>query len=99
MAHQFMTLVEIAQRIREGLLTAEAFKNFVSYSRCAEYPDIERFHEERGFIEKTWPAYADDLSLSRPPAWAKTYTGPSQEDTLSPMSGIYNLECIWNGME
>lgn len=70
MAHQYLTLPQIADRIRQGLLSAETFKNFVSTARCAEYPYRELFKEERATIERTWPAFANDMSLSRPPAWA-----------------------------
>ena len=42
-------------------------KEYVNYSRCAAYPDVDRFEQERDTIEKEWPAYADDLTLSRLP--------------------------------
>ena len=70
MAHQYLTLPQIANRIRHGLLSAEVFKHFVSTARCAAYPDIGMFKEERSTIERTWAALANDMSLSRPPAWA-----------------------------
>ena len=41
----------------------------VSVARCAEYPDNNLFKEERASIERAWPAFAADTSLSRPPAW------------------------------
>ena len=66
MFHQFHTLHEVAERLREGLLSAEAMKAFMSYVRCASYPDVERFRRERTTIEAAWPAYARDQSLSRP---------------------------------
>ena len=42
-------------------------KHFVSYVRCASYPDPDKFRKERGKIEKEWPAYAKDTSLCRLP--------------------------------
>ena len=86
MAHQYMTLPQIADRIRQGLLSADTFKHFVSTARCARYPDSDMFNKERPTIERTWPAFATDMPLSRPPAWAGDYQPPSvlsQDDMLS----------------
>ena len=41
MAMQFMTLHQLAQHLREKMLTAEALKQYVSHVRCASYPDAE----------------------------------------------------------
>ena len=41
MASQFRTLHELADLFRRRLLSVEAVKKFVSYVRCAEYPDVE----------------------------------------------------------
>ena len=39
MAMQFMTLHQLAQQLREKMLTADALKQYVSHVRCASYPD------------------------------------------------------------
>ena len=86
MAHQYLTLPQIADRIRQDLLSAESFKQFISTARCAEYPDTGLFKEERATIEQAWPAFAKDISLSRPPAWACSLPPPStlsQDDMLA----------------
>ena len=64
---QFSTLLELGKKLQEGLLSAKAMKEYISYTRCASYPSASKFVEERADIEKTWPAYADDLTLSRLP--------------------------------
>ena len=63
----YNNLQELADMIRKSMLSAEAFKEYISYVRCAEYPDAERFEQERPQIEKSWPAYAGDATLSRLP--------------------------------
>ena len=62
MVHQFCTLEEIAAKLRAGLLTATAMKAYVNFVRCAAYPDIKKFNEERAAIEKAWPTYPEDPS-------------------------------------
>ena len=69
MAHQYLTLAQIAEQFRQGLLSATRFKQFVSAVRCAEHSDNNLFKEERASIERAWPAFAADTSLSRPPGW------------------------------
>ena len=68
MAHQYLTLAQIAEQIRQGLFSATSFKHFVSVARCASYPDNNLFKEEQASIERAWLAFAADTSLSRPPA-------------------------------
>ena len=70
MVHQFCTLVDLATKLREGFLSVEAMKQFVSTARCAAYPDVDQFERERDTIEQSWPAFASDASPSRAPAWA-----------------------------
>ena len=94
MAHQYLTLPQLADRIRQGLLSADAFKTYVSAARCAEYPDNNVFKEERATIERTWPAFADDMSLSRPPAWACNLAPPCT--VLSDTMADEGLE--WNAL-
>ena len=45
--HQFSTLSELAEKLREGMTSSEAFKQYVSYVRCAQYPDVEQFEKNR----------------------------------------------------
>ena len=58
---QFDTLAQLASKIRQGLASAEAMKEYVSYTRCASYPNVDLFESERDKIEKQWPAYADKM--------------------------------------
>ena len=81
MAHQYMTLQEIAELFRKKLLSMEVLKNFVETVRCASYPFPEEFEAERADIEKGWPAYAKDQSLSRPPA----FLSPAASKPSSPL--------------
>ena len=74
MIMQFSTLHELARVLRDGMLSAEAMKHFVSYVRCASYPDVEAYREGRGKVEESWPAYADDASLSRLPPFFQAGT-------------------------
>ena len=86
MAHQFQNLEEIASGLREGMLTAAAMKAYVSFVRCAAYPDVKQFENERAEIEHSWPAYASDLTLSQVPGFLYSPSSlkpvwPSTEDT------------------
>ena len=63
MAFQFKTLEEIAMLLRAKLITGQAWKEFVSHVRCAEYPDPAKFEAERATIEEAWPAFASDPPL------------------------------------
>ena len=76
MIAQFDTLLELGEKLQKGLTSAQAMKEYISYTRCASYPDLNRFLEERDHIEQTWPAYADDLSLSRLPSFFGTHLKP-----------------------
>ena len=53
--------------LQEGMTTSEAMKEYIKYSRCAEYPDVELFQTEKETIEKEWPAYEEDMTMSRLP--------------------------------
>ena len=68
MAFQYKTLAEIADMFRRELLSPEAWKRYIENVRRATYPDVEEFEKKKPEIEASWPAYADDFSLSRPPA-------------------------------
>jgi hypothetical protein len=65
MALQFGTLQEIADKCRAGILSAQAWKDYISDVRCASYPDAEQAEADRSRVEQSWPAYATDKSLSR----------------------------------
>ncbi len=79
MLHQHKTLHDIGESLKNALVTVDAMKRFVSLTRRASYPDLDKFNSERSVIEASWPAYAKDLSLSRPPYCASingtTYHG------------------------
>ena len=74
MAPQFSTLQELADQLRARILASEVWKEYVSYVRCASYPDAEKAESDRSAVEETWPAYAKDKSLSRLTfdLWART---------------------------
>ena len=65
MVHQFTPLQEIADLIRAGLLSSQSWKNYSSHVRCASYPDAEQAEADRDYVERSWPAFAKDKSLSR----------------------------------
>ena len=67
MLQQHTTMHEIGERLRQGLVSVEAMKSYVSKVRRAAYPFPEQFKEERTAIEAAWPAYALETALSRPP--------------------------------
>ena len=74
MVAQFASLQELADKLRDGIIKSESWKEYVSYVRCAAYPDPEKAERDRNAVEKSWPAYATDESLSRLSAdlWADT---------------------------
>ena len=65
MVHQFTPLQEIADLIRAGILSSQSWKNYISHVRCASYPDAEQAEADRDYVERSWPAFAKDKSLSR----------------------------------
>ena len=71
-AGQFCTLLELGQMLQRGMLSSKAMKEYISYSICAEYPDVEKFEEEQSNIEKDWPAYESGVTLSRLPHLLET---------------------------
>ena len=70
MCHQFKTLAELAEDLRQAFLSVDTFKTFVSAARCASYPDLALFNRSREAIKRSWPSYVNEPALSRPPAWA-----------------------------
>jgi hypothetical protein len=67
MITQFGTLHELAEALQKKLLEAETVKRYVSYVRCAAYPDVEAFRANKSHIEKEWPAFLSEQSLCRLP--------------------------------
>ena len=67
--HQHKNLSDIANMIKEKLISVDHFKVFIDRVRCASYPDVEKFHAERTSIEKAWPAYTEDHSLCQIPSF------------------------------
>ena len=51
MAFQFATPHDIASLLREKMLSVDALKHFVTYFRCASYPDVAAQRDERGSVE------------------------------------------------
>ena len=68
MAMQFLTLKEIADMFKTGMLSVEVWKQYINHVRPAAYPDHEAFLSERSFIEQAWPAYAHTKALCKPPS-------------------------------
>ena len=60
---QFLTLQELADQLRAGMLSAEAYEAYISHVRCAAYPNQDQFLQEREEIERIWPAFSSDYSL------------------------------------
>ena len=65
--HQHRNLHDIAEMIKEKLISVEQFKALITHVRCASYPEVEKFNKERADIEQAWPAYANDKSLCQVP--------------------------------
>ena len=76
--------------LKQQLLAVDSFKRFVSYTRCAEYPDIGKFDAERPHIEKAWPAYEKDDSLCRLPE----FSGAARAQTVQ--HGRQHTTCVSN---
>ena len=94
MVAQFCTLLELGKKLKEGLLSAKAMKEYVSYSRCASYPDAATFQAERNDIEKQWPAYANDFSLSRLPSFFGKTPMPSLGSGKRAMTPVCSTACL-----
>ena len=69
MPMQFLPLHELAQMLRDEMISSNAIKHYTSYSRCAEYPDLEAHKKKCEDIEKAWPAFANDDTLARLPSF------------------------------
>jgi len=69
MAHQHHNLKEIADQFRARIMSVESMKAFINHTRCATYPDPAAFQAARANIEQSWPAFAADTTLCRPPPY------------------------------
>ena len=74
-AHQFNTLHEIGNMLRHRLITVDMVKSYTTNIRRAAYPDAAKFQRERLHIESQWPAYRNEVALSKPPADFLTWHG------------------------
>ena len=79
MATQHFTVHELGDMLRREMLSVAAMKLFVSYARCASYPDPALHQRQRSSLEKAWPAYSKDQSLARLPE----FFGPSSWHLVS----------------
>ena len=94
MAMQFGTLYQLAQLLREKMLTADALKQYVSHVRCASYPNVEAHRESRPQVEKAWPTYAEDLALSRLPKFFWDASASSGEEWLRQSKAGCNIHSV-----
>ena len=51
MTMQFGAFCELAQPLREKMLSGYALKQYVSHVRCASYPDVEAHRQSRSQVE------------------------------------------------
>ena len=51
--------------------------------RCASYPDVRKFVQERVEIEKSWPAYATDNSMCQVPDFIVSHADLTQAHVLN----------------
>ena len=88
MVNQFSTMQELADKLRDGILSAKAWKEYVSHVRVASYPDPVKAERDREATEKAWPAYATDQTLSRLTfeLWADT-AGTTSPHFMQPAFG------------
>ena len=63
--HQHHTLLQIAQKIKEGYCDITAFKEYYRNICREDYPDIDAVEEHRDRVEKRFPMYADNPRLGR----------------------------------
>ena len=70
--HQHNTLYDIAQMIRDELLSVGALKQYTDWVCNQSYPDVERSKSEADEVEAQWPKFEQDKRLGRIPSfvWA-----------------------------
>ena len=78
-AHQFHTLHEIGQMLRQNLITIDMLKAYTTNVRRASYPDAAKFNKSRSTIESQWPAHKGEIKLSKPPSSIENITGTAQQ--------------------
>ena len=55
LVHQHENLSEIAEMIQQNLISVDQFKSLINHVRCAWYPDVDKFAEERAEIDRRGP--------------------------------------------
>ena len=55
MAMQFRNLHELAEILRQNMLSAAALKQYVNHVRCAAYPDVDAHRQPRAQVETRGP--------------------------------------------
>ena len=75
-AHQHKTLREIADMVRQGLLSAQSLKEYHCYVSRETYPDVAKQEAEADIVEKQWPTFRDDRQLGQIPGFIWRDTGP-----------------------
>ena len=91
-AHQFKTLHEISNMLRESLLKVDMMKTFISNVRRASYPDVERFRQEQSKIETEWPEYKKEVALCKPPSHRSGSHGLCPAESLQLNSEAWKAE-------
>ena len=57
--HQYHSLYEIAELIRQSLAQAEDLKDFIGNICCTSYPDIKQLEAEMPALEQQWPQFTE----------------------------------------
>ena len=70
--------------LRKSLITVDMLKEFTNNVRRASYPDVAQFQRERAEIEAAWPAYREEMALSKPPVGVNFANGLCPE-TYKPL--------------
>ena len=91
-AHQFKTLNEIGEMLRESLIKVDMMKAFISNVRRASYPDAERFQQERSNIESEWLEYKKEFALCKPPQHENKFHGLCPVERLPLNSEAWKAE-------
>ena len=82
-AHQHKTLKEIAEMIKESLITVDELKEFHCRVSDESYPDPKRQKIESEELEKQWPTFRTDKQLGRIPAFIWRDAGPFLGDGVA----------------
>ena len=57
-AYQHKTMHEIAERLKSGLLSADAVQSFHMHLCSEEYPDVQDHNDKLPVLTKAWPQFA-----------------------------------------